>query len=361
MMRRWKTWVGIGVSVAAVAWASRGVEWNAFRAALADADWRLLALVFALSPVVNVGIRAVRWRILLSPVAAPSMGGCLRATAIGLMANNVLPARIGEFVRAWALGRSERLPIGTAFGSLFVERMFDGFSLVAILFALTFLHPLPSWVDTTIRIGFAVFVGFLALQLVVAHRPDAFVRFARRLSRRPFGGRFEEPVARALVTFVDGFRLLKSGGLVGVSFLLALVQWSAIALTYQVGLQAFGLAERAGWKGAFFTVAVTGFGVAIPSSPGFVGTFQAFVVEALGVFGIDRSAAFGFSVGYHVVSYVSVTAVGLLAFLRAGWAWRELERSEQRLERELEEEFETELAPPSAPDAGREPRAGETP
>ena len=348
MLRRWKTWVGVAVSVAAVAWAARGVDWTAFRTALAGADWGLLALVFVLSPLVNIVIRAARWRILLAPVAAPSLGGCLRATAIGLMANNVLPARIGEFVRAWALGRGERVPIGTAFGSLFVERMFDGFSLVAILFALTFLQPLPSWVDTTIRIGFWVFAGFLVFQLALAHRPDAFVRVARRLSRRPFAGRFEEPVARALVTFVDGFRLLRSPWLACGSFALALVQWLAIAVTYGVGLEAFGLLERVGWQGALFTTAVTAFGVAIPSSPGFVGTFQAFVVEALAVFGVDRSAAFGFSVGYHVVSYVSVTAVGLAVFLRAGWSWRDLERSEERLERKLEEEFVRELAPPSA-------------
>lgn len=131
----------------------------------------------------------------------------------------------------------------------------------------------------------------------------------------------------------------------GLSFALALVQWSAIAVTFWLGLAAFDLDGRAGCAGAFFTTCVTALGVAVPSSPGFVGTFQAFVVEGLEVFGIDRSAALGFSVGFHAVNYLSVTAVGIAFFLRQGWSWRELGRSEKRLERELDREFDSGIAP----------------
>ena len=344
-MKRWRVWAGVAVSAVAIVWAARGVDWSAFATALGEANWLLLGAVFVLSPLINIGFRAVRWRILLSPVAAAPLARLHNATAIGLMMNNVLPARIGEFVRAYALSKTQRIAVGTAFGSLFVERMFDGFALVAILYALTWLHPLPDWVDTTVRIAFWIFVGFLAFQLVLASHPEAFIRFIRRVMRRPFGGRFEEPLGRALVTFVDGFRLLRRPWLAALSFVLAVVQWSAIAALFRIGLAAFGLATAAGWEGAFFTTAVSALGVAIPSSPGFVGTFQAFVVEALDVFGIDRSAAFGFAVGYHVVGYVSVTLVGLAAFLREGWTWRELEKSEERLERELDQELATEVAP----------------
>jgi uncharacterized protein (TIRG00374 family) len=344
-VKRWRVWIGVAVSAVAIAWAARGVDWSAFAAALGEANWLLLGVVFLLSPIVNIVIRAIRWRILLMPVVAAPLSRLLSATAIGLMANNVLPARIGEFVRAYALGKHQRMAVGTAFGSLFVERMFDGFALVAILYVLTWIHPLPEWVDTTAGIAFWIFVGFLAFQLVLASRPEAFIRFAGRLTRRPFGGRLEEPLGRALVTFVDGFRLLRRPWLAGLSFVLAIVQWAAIAALFRLSLAAFGLAAATGWEAAYFTTAVSALGVAVPSSPGFVGTFQAFVVEALDVFGIDRSAALGFAVGHHVVSYVSVTLVGVAAFLRAGWTWRDLERSEERVERELEQELASDAAP----------------
>ncbi|CAN5119243.1 lysylphosphatidylglycerol synthase transmembrane domain-containing protein [soil metagenome] len=335
-MSRWKAWVGVAVSVIAIWYAARGVDWAEVGEALAGADYGILALVLVLTPMVNVGARAIRWRILLQPVRRVRLADCIAATAIGLMANNVLPARVGEFVRAYTLGRRGATPTGTALGALFVERMLDGFALTGLLYAVTLVQDLPGWVDTTARVAFGVFFGLLVFQLVLAFRPTAFVRFASWASRRLFDGRFEEAVDRVVVTFVDGFRLLRQPALVAVSVVLAFLQWTLISALYYLGLAAFGLAARVGWAGAFFTDSVTTLGVAVPSSPGFVGTFQAFVVKSLEVFGIEPAAAFSFSVGFHAASYLGVTAVGLAFFLRAGLSWRDLEVSEEEIEAGLE-------------------------
>ncbi len=345
MLKRWKTWVGVLISAVAIWYAARGVDWGEVGTALAEADYLLLGAVFVLAPVVNIGMRALRWRILLLPAGRLPMSSLLSATAIGLLANNVLPARIGEFVRAWALARRTHVPTGTAFGSLFVERMFDGFALVGILYTLTFLHEFQGWVDTTIRVAFYIFIGILVLQVLLLWRSRRVIAALQGFSRRFLGGRFEESIEHGVVAFVDGFRLLRRPGLVVVSFALAVVQWSAIAATFWVGLAAFDLAAVAGWEGAFFVNAVSALGVAVPSSPGFVGTFQAFVVKGLAPFGIGPTQAFTFSVGYHAANYLSVTAVGLVYFFRAGLSWEDLEHSEEELERDLEEEFDEELAP----------------
>ena len=344
-MARWKTWVGIAISAAAIWWAVRGVEWGLVWPALRGANWGLLAVVFALAPVVNIGVRAVRWRILLSPVARLPVSSCASATAIGLMANNVLPARIGEFVRAYALAKHEPVATGTAFGSLFVERLFDGFALAGILYALRWVIDLPPWADTTAVVAFWIFVGFLAFQVLLVVWPRAVIGGAQWIRRRLFGGRFEEVIEGALATFVDGFRLLKRPGLVAVSVALAFAQWTLIGLTFLIGMGAFGLASEVGWEGAMFTNSITALGVAVPSSPGFVGTFQALVVKSLEVFEIDRTVAFTYSLGFHAVNYAAVTLVGFFCFFREGFSWKELERSEEELEREMAEEFETEIEP----------------
>ena len=344
-MSRWKTWVGIVISAAAIWWAMRGVEWGLVWPALKAADWGLLAVVFALAPIVNVGVRAVRWRILLSPVARLPIASCASATAVGLMANNVLPARIGEFVRAYALAKREPVATGTAFGSLFLERMFDGFALVGILYALTWFEELPAWADTTAKVAFLVFVGFLAFQVLLVVWPRKVIGVAQGIRRRFFGGRFEDAMEGALATFVDGFRLLKRPGLVAISVLLAFAQWTLVALLFFIGMAAFGLARQAGFEGALFTNSITALGVAAPSSPGFVGTFQAFVVQSLEAFDVDRTVAFTYSLGFHAANYLSVTLVGLACFLREGLSWKELGRSEEELERELVDEFETEIEP----------------
>ncbi len=342
-MSRWKTWLGIAISVAAIWWAVQGVQWGAVGVALREADYVLLGLVFVLAPIVNIGFRAVRWRILLLPAGRVSLASCVSATAVGLMANNVLPARIGEFVRAYALGKRENVPTGTAFGSLFVERMFDGFALVGLLYGITLVQDLPGWADTTARVALGIFGGFLVFQVWLVFRAHRFVQFTQWISSKFFGGRFEEPIERAIVTFADGFHLLRRPALVALSLVLAAAQWVAIAVTYWLGMEAFELAG--GWPGALFTNSIVALGVAVPSSPGFVGTFQALVVKSLEAFDVDRTAAFTFSVGFHAVNYLSVTIIGLVYFFREGLSWTELEHSEEELERELEEEYETEIGP----------------
>ncbi|MDX1623379.1 MAG: lysylphosphatidylglycerol synthase transmembrane domain-containing protein [Gemmatimonadota bacterium] len=345
MSSSWKTWVGIAISLAAIWWSVQGVDWSAVGTALRRADYGLLALVFVLAALINVGARAIRWRILLLPTGRVPIGSLVSATAIGLMANNVLPARVGEFVRAYALGKKEKVPVGTAFGSLFVERMFDGFALVGIVYALTRIHDFPGWVDTTVEVALYLFLGFLAFQVWLLFRAHRFIAFVKWVSEKFFGGRFAEPIERALVAFVDGFHLLKRPWLVAASFLLAIVQWSLIAFTFWLGLAAFDLLAPTGVTGSLFVTSVVALGVAVPSSPGFVGTFQALVVKSLEVFGVARTPAFTFSIGFHAVNYLSVTAVGLWYFFREGLSWSELEHSEEELERELEEEFETEIEP----------------
>lgn len=344
-MSRWKTWVGILVSALAIWWAMRGVEWALVWPALRAADWILLALVFVLAPVVNVGVRALRWRILLRPVARVPLRSCASATAIGLMANNVLPARIGEFVRAYALARREPVATATAFGSLFLERMFDGFALVGILYALRWVVDLPPWASTTAVVAFWIFVVFAAFQAVLVAWPRKVIGAAQWVRRRIFGGRFEEAIEGALATFVEGFQLLKRPGLVAISAVFGFAQWMLVALLFFIGMAAFGLARQAGFEGALFTNSITALGVAAPSSPGFVGTFQAFVVQSLEAFDVDRTIAFTYSLGFHAVNYISVTIVGLVCFLREGLSWKELERSEKELEREMAEDFETEIEP----------------
>ena len=344
MMGKWKTWLGIVISVAAIAWAARGVEWSEVLPALADADPWLLALVFVISPIVNVLIRALRWKVFLRPVARVSFAGATSATAIGLMANNVLPARVGEFVRAYALGKKERVPVATSFGGLFLERLFDGFAVVGLLYSLTWVHEFPEWVSTTVQVAFYIFLGALVFLVGLIVRPEMSVRFARAAAGRLSGGRLEDPVERILATLLDGFRLLRNPVLVLVSLALALVQWVALTGLYWLGLIAFGVVEGVGWVGAFFVNCVATLGVAVPSSPGFVGTFEAFIVKGLEVFDVDRTRAFTYALGFHAVSFIPITLAGFGVFLKEGFSWGELERSGEEVEEELEEEFEEEIA-----------------
>ena len=129
----WKALLGIGLSLALLYYAFRGVDLGEVAARAREADpWLLLLAALAATAVFP--LRALRWRPLLRPVHPGSrFQPRFAATCIGFMANNLLPARVGEFARAYALSRLEPVRASASFGSLVVERIFDGITVVTLL------------------------------------------------------------------------------------------------------------------------------------------------------------------------------------------------------------------------------------
>lgn len=329
-------WLGLLISVACLWWAARGVSWSEVWLALREARRAVLGATAVGAVLVGVLLRALRWRVFLPPDDSPPRRELVTATGVGLMANNLLPARVGEFVRAYVLGRRSAVPVTTAIGSLFVERLFDGSALVLILLAASILIDVPEWMDVLALVGGGVFLVLLVLEVLVVSVPEPLFRLLHRTTARFLPERWEASLEGALRTFVDGFRLLQDPRRIAVAVLLTFALWLANGALYYLGLLAFDLG-RVGFGGALVVQSVASLGVAIPSSPGFVGTFQAFVVKALSALGVDRNLAFSYSVGFHIAQYVPVTVYGLYLLWRADLSWGEIEKSEERVEDRLEE------------------------
>src|SRR5215218_8457804 len=99
MLRNWRLWLGLAISVVFIALAVRGQNLGQVRRALGEADYRYLPFALVLY-FAGVGVRALRWQALLAPVRRLSARTLFPVVVIGYMANNILPWRIGEFVRA---------------------------------------------------------------------------------------------------------------------------------------------------------------------------------------------------------------------------------------------------------------------
>ena len=133
--------LGIAISVACLYLAFHNVEWSKALATARDANYWLL-LLSAATATLMFPLRARRWRTILDPVG-PSLpfGELWRATAIGMMVNNVVPLRAGEFARAYALSREEpKITLPTALASLVVDRVFDAI-VVLLLLAVSMVAP----------------------------------------------------------------------------------------------------------------------------------------------------------------------------------------------------------------------------
>lgn len=315
-----KTWAkalfGVGVTVLALWYVLRDVDFGEVLRQVATGNFYLLgASVF----VATFGffIRALRWKVLLAPVD-PNTGLRSRfaGVSIGFMANNILPARVGEFARAFAFSRMEPVSATAAFGSLVVERFMDGTVLLLFLVIPVFTPGFPESEALSQGAGLAMFnfaiglvIGVLIVLVVMAALPRHFVWIADKVtSVLPEGMR--EKLMGALTGLLDAIAIMRDPKLLAIGFAWSLFFWTWHGLSFWLGMLAFGI--DTGFISAIFTEAVVGFAVAVPSAPGFVGTFHAGASFALStVYGVSDAQALAFAFAYHFGGWVPITAIGL--------------------------------------------------
>ena len=162
-----KFWLGIAVSVFFMALLFRKIDFNQLWEALVRVDYRYILLAVVCT-FISYFLRAVRWHYLLIPEKRIPLSSLYPATIIGYMANNLLPARLGEFVRAFVLAQREGLKTSAVFASLVIDRLFDGFTVMLILLFTLFTLRLPqgqSEAVTVLRTGgiitFILYVGIV--------------------------------------------------------------------------------------------------------------------------------------------------------------------------------------------------------
>jgi len=355
----WKVVAGILISAVALVWALSGVNLAEVRRHLADAD-PLMFLASVLAATSLFAIRAFRWRPLLEPIRT-GIGYRPRfaATCIGFMANNLLPARVGEFVRAFALGRMVDLPISAAFGTLVVERMLDALVIVAFLFIAMASPDFPgtsSEVASVARLMIAALVvGLIVLGLMVAW-PRRAATIGTRIAGKVLPARAQRPVVDALLALLDGLAVLRSPRLLIAAVVWSVVLWLAGAFSFWLAFVAFDIDVP--FSAALFLQSLIALGVSLPSAPGFFGVFEGFArLGLVQVYGVDADHAISFAVGFHIGGFIPITLMGLYYAWRFGLSRRELLHSDELVESAVESEH-PEMAPRGAASEGEAPSGG---
>jgi uncharacterized protein (TIRG00374 family) len=322
----WRGALGMLLSVALLWYAFHDIEWSQVAVEIRRANLWLLVL----SAVAATGIfplRARRWRTILDPVQ-PNLpfGPLWRATAIGMMVSNIVPARAGELARAYALSRElERVPFSTAFASLAVDRVFDALIVLILMFGAMLLPSFPAsaaGLATRYAAGGVVFVAAVVIVLyLIVFFPKQIISLFELLARR-VAPAFEERGRAILESFANGLSVLRSPARFLAVFCWALLHWLLNALAFWIAFVAVGIHAPFGM--ALFTQGVIAIGVAIPSSPGFFGVFETAGKLALGMYGISQTAALTWAMGFHLLSFIPITLIGAYYFARAGLSFSEL-------------------------------------
>jgi uncharacterized protein (TIRG00374 family) len=325
----WRAPLGLLISIVCLYFAFRNFHWaDAVKRARHANYWYLFLATAAATGMFP--LRARRWRTILDPVApALPFGPLWRATAIGVMLTNVLPARAGELARPYALSREiPSVKFSMALASVVVDRTFDAIVVLLLLAVAMVSSSFPAGAQilgqpiSYYARAFAILpVALLVVSYALVFFPDRLIRLFELVARRVHPV-VERRGSDMLRRFAEGLGVLRNPRHFVAVFLWTLAHWLLQPLAFWLGFRAFGI--EVPWAATLFLQGVIVIWVSVPSSPGFVGVFESAAVAALAVYGIDQTAAVTWAAVFHLASYIPITLIGAYYFARAGLTMGEI-------------------------------------
>ncbi len=319
--RRWL--VGIPISAGLLWFALRDTNWAEVWTSLRQANyWWLIPGVAVY--FISVWFRAWRWGFLLRSSKQVSANRLFPVVVIGYMGNDILPARLGEVLRAYVLWRRESINVGTTLTTAVLERLFDGLTMVLfVLFGLLFV-PFSTLLSRLVTIASAVFFGALVAFLFLAARPDLLRRIADILIERLIPARFRSLLLGFVEGVVAGLKSLRSGRDVLVLF--GVTVWVWILETCKYWLVSFAFPDlHLSYVGIILMGGAINLLTALPSFPGYIGTFETGIKILTGI-GAPPSPAGSYILVLHAILLVPVTLLGLVFMAVEGVRWTEVGR-----------------------------------
>lgn len=327
---RTRQWLSLGIGIAGSLfffWLGfRGLDFNELWDTIRNIDfgWVILAV-----PVYFIAVYILTWRwwYLLRSVRDVHPNRLYRVVVIGYMANNLLPFRLGEVLRAYVLRRRHDVPIPPALTTIFVERVFDGLTMLTLIFvALLFVEFEEETLRTVIFVTTPLFFIALVIFFWIASNPEMARSLTAWITERFVPNSLRNKAIQLsdeLLTGLDGLRSKQA--LAGIIFN-SILSWTIEASTYWIVMQAFDFSVS-------FPVLllVVGFGnlsTILPSTAGYIGTFHAVAILTLTAFGVDRAIAGSYAIVMHATLWLPITLAGLIAFIAMGFQLNEINRAQ---------------------------------
>lgn len=326
-----KVWFGIVITVVCIWLTLRGVDFSDLAQDMARANWLLLVGASVPCFVVQIYLRALRWRHLTDPITSIETGPLFRATAVGFMANNLIPLRVGELIRAWYLARETAVSGTALFATVILERVIDSLVFMVMLAGIIGIYGTRFIGSGSAAIGIPLlFVLATPLALVIGLRmaPERVIS-AVHLVCRPFPAGLGDRIEGALRRFAEGLGAVSRGGhLFWIAFHSALIWLVAAMIPFYVGIVAVGIDLGSPWRtlaASYVVLTAVGLAVAVPSAPGFFGPYHLACKAALARFGVAEAPAVAMGTLTHLVFWVTMTAMGLLVLRMRRTSLDELE------------------------------------
>lgn len=326
-VKRWKLWLGLLVSVAFLSLALRGLKledvWGYMRSA--NYVWIIPGVIVYFAAV---WARTWRWDYMLRPLKHVPLIRLFPVVVIGYMGNNVYPLRAGEVLRSFILREREEIPMSASLATVIVERVFDGLVMLMFVFVALPFTPIPGddgTIRTLVIVASVVFFLALIVFFALAAMPDLFYNLAETISYKVFPSKIHHPMLLFLKRFLAGLESLRSFRSVLMIFLTSVVIWLLETVKYWFVMHAFD------FQVSFFALmlmnGVVNLATTLPSSPGYIGTFDAPGIAVLELYGIPKEIATAYTLVLHAALWLPITLLGLYYMIRAGMRWSTFNRA----------------------------------
>ena len=355
-MKKARFWIGILISIIALAFAFRQVDFAKVWEALKGVNYWLLASSVLLL-IAFLILRAFRWRALFYPQRGLHIRNLFAVINIGYLLSNIFPARLGDVARAYLIGDTEEVSRASAFSTVVAERVLDALCAVAGFFLVVFVvsqadppfAPLPDWmVRSGLVVGVAGLVAVVVFVVLVRQRawtlrildrilravrwPDCetMTRFWEGLAARtrlrflagmPWAGR--EDLDRMAGSLIDGFSGITTLRQGPPLLLWSVAIWAMISAFYWVVLLAFDTSQP--FVAGLAVASITALGMTIPASPGYIGVFEFLTRETMVLFGMEPEVALSYALVAHAIVYIVYTLLGLVGMIQQNLSYREIQ------------------------------------
>jgi uncharacterized protein (TIRG00374 family) len=309
--------LNIGISVFFIWLAVRGVDFTQVGQSLIGVSFIFVMLSIAIN-MFSCWLRALRWQYLLAPTKAVGLHHLFSALLIGLMVNNILPFRLGELMRGYAVRQSEGISFSASMGTVVVERILDVLTLLIIFGSLIFFFPFPEWVKSGgILVGLIIAAAIVILYLLSKKSEWALNILERCIT--PFSKIWSERVQRVARAFINGVSFLHSAKAYAIISVLSFFIWASYVYSIVAIFHAchFDSAYHLDSGDAVVVMVFTAFAVMIPAAPGYVGTFHELAKQSLMILNVGRESALGMAILLHASQYISITVVGFIYFFKS--------------------------------------------
>jgi len=308
-----------------------GVDFKEVGSAMSSANYFYILPYYIICMLVFI-IRALRWGYFMEPIKKVHFSSLLSATFIGFMGNCILPARAGEVIRPVLLGMKEKVSKSACFATIVVERIFDMTTLLLFSGFILIYFPFPSDLGNigkslkTAGIGIAIMTFLLIIFLVLLKTKTELVLKIMKKVFSILPEKMSDNLIKFIGSFIDGLGILGNLKNLIISALLSICLWVVMATGFFIMLPAFGM--KLPYSSGYLLTVINALGVALPSSPGFIGVYQVSIEIALKIMNVsDISNSKSYAITIWALNMIFTISVGMVLLWKENLSLKDIRKS----------------------------------